>query len=316
MKIVCLPLIFPVFLFAASLPLPAPENLRVVYAEQSLEITWDSLPDVEGYHVYDSLVFPGLKTKPVRINSTLITSSPRFSYIWTLEKGVRIRKIKGYEHHIFVTGLFNVKGKTKEGRRSKMADNRYFKNFKLMTTRTHLESVFIPSQTCAFLPIEKKSNGRDDFIRFMEGPGTVLANRIKKTIDPLTVGACAPVSTVLLNLLGDFNLIAYRIEGVFLKEYHTFVVIPVDSVEYILDFTADQFVPGVSPVFFPRDVAFLDTSGRLSKEGAPVYRVEKIYSQEQSRLVDGKIAEDYRALYESVLSTIKKKNPKKEESWK
>ncbi|MFH0919696.1 MAG: hypothetical protein V1913_04990 [Fibrobacterota bacterium] len=298
-------------LFSASIAvaakLPVPANLRILYAEQSLELTWDSLPNVDGYHIYDSLVLPGVKNRPVRVNSTLITSGPRFTYIWVIEGGKRLRIIKGYEHHISVTAVFTEKGVPKESARSKSADNRYFEKFGRMESRERLGSVLAAVQTTPFLPVEQKINTRAAFIAFMTGPGRVLMKKLKETVDPLKSGACAPVSTVLVNLLQESGLYAYRIEGAFIQEYHTFVALNVDNVEYILDFTADQFVPNASPVVLPRDFAFLNSVGRLAKSGMPVYRAEKIYSPEQSKLTDGKEAAEFRTLYEAVLQEIRKK---------
>jgi len=37
-----------------------------------------------------------------------------------------------------------------------------------------------------------------------------------------------------------------------------------------MDYAADQFLPDVSPVIFPRDFSFLGENGRLAKAGKPV----------------------------------------------
>jgi len=285
-------------LFAALFPAPA--NLRIVYGEQNLDITWDSLPGVTGYNLYTAPT-PNLPVaKKRRINQTLITSGTHFLYMWDYENGRHERKIKGRLHYISVTALYDKKGRVVESKPSPEADNFYFKGYCDIDTPAEIKALLKPSQTAPLLPVEARVNKAGDFIRFMETRGKKLMNEVRAKIDPLQVGGCAPISTVLIKLLLDDSLYAYRIEGNFINEYHTFVIINLDSVEYVVDFTADQFIPGVAPVFFPRDLSHLNMAGKLAPEGRDIYLIGKIYAPEQSDLADNKTAQVYREIYNRV----------------
>ena len=69
----------------------------------------------------------------------------------------------------------------------------------------------------------------------MTGPGRYLTKLLRDSINFQEVGACDPVSTIALMLLKEWDLYAYKAEGVFIEEYHTFIVITINHVDYILD---------------------------------------------------------------------------------
>ena len=71
--------------------------------------------------------------------------------------------------------------------------------------------------------------------------------------------------------------------------------------EYVVDVTADQFVPDVSPVVLPRDLCHLNDKGRFAPEGVPVYQIGKVYAPERSELVDSEVSDLYRHLLNQVL---------------
>jgi hypothetical protein len=292
----------PVFCAEA---LKSPSAVQVVFSETSLDINWDSVPGAIGYNLYDRDPKAGKKEKRRKINPALITSGTHFLYIWDFEDGKRVRKIKGYEHHLSVAAVFDVKGREKEGPFSRERDNCYFEGFRNVTSARDIERILVPQQAAPKLPVDQKPVSRTDFIRFMEGPGKLLYDEMNKVINPLEVGACAPVSTILVKLLDQWGISAYRVEGTFIKEFHTFVVLNIEGVEYVLDFTADQFLPGVAPVFFPRDLANLNASGRLGMLGVPVYQSGKVFSAGQTDLAQNKAGEIYRTLLEKA-SGLKK----------
>jgi len=281
-------------------PLPVPTNLRVIFTETSLDISWDSLPGAVGYNLYDRPPSNKKGLKKRKINPALITSGPHFSYIWDFENEMRVRKIKGYEHHLSLTAVMNINGKEKEGPASEEFDNNYFEGYRNVLTRADILRILVPAQAAPLLPVVHRANTREDFIRFMETTGRKLHQELARNINPLEVGACAPVSTLLVKLLDRAGLSALRVEGTFIKEYHTFIIINVDGVEYILDFTADQFVPGVTPVCFPRDLSNLNRKGRLSVVGTPIYQPGKIYTADQTDLSQNKTSEFYRNLLQKL----------------
>lgn len=290
-------------LYGKGLP---PSNIKIIYTETILDITWDTVYGAIGYNIYtaDSPNIP--KKKKIKINQRLITSGLHFAYIWHFENGEKVRKIKGYKHYISVTSVFSNKGKTFESALSEEANNCYFDGFELIASRNEILTIIQKSQKAPFLPVKKLRNKKKDFIAFMEGPGMKFNNLIKKHIDPKETGGCKPVSTILVKILKNFGLYAYRIEGKFIKEFHTFVIINIDNVEYILDFTADQFIPNVAPVMIPRDNCYLNENGKLSKTGIPVYCVAKIYDTDQTELTEDKSADIYRNIYNEVIGAIKK----------
>ena len=271
------------------------------YTETTLDITWDTVPGATGYNIYTGNSAHLPKKKKIKVNQKLITSGPHFAYIWHFEKGEKVRKIKGYKHYISVTSVFSIKGKNYESALSEERNNCYFDGFKRIGSRKKIQNILQKSQSTPFLPVKKLRNRKEDFITFMEGPGKKLNNLIKKYIDPKETGGCEPVSTILVKILKKFGLHAYRIEGHFIKEFHTFVVINIDNVEYILDFTADQFIPDVTPVIIPRDFCHLNEKGKLSRTGIPVYSIVKIYNADQTELTKDKSADIYKKIYNEVI---------------
>jgi len=277
-----------------------PSNIRITYSEKSFDISWDTVPGTVGYNIYTGDTPHQPRHRKKRINRKLITSGARFTYLWHFENGEKVRKIKGYTHYLAVTAVFEIKNGFRESMLSEEKNNCYFDGFDNMTTRTRMLSILRDTQEAPLLPVIKYSNSKEALVQFMIGPGKVLLRLIKKHIDFREVGACAPISTVLVKLLRDYGIQAFRIDGNFITEYHTFVIVNVDGVEYILDFTADQFVPGVIPVVVPRDYCHLDTQGKLAREGVPVYTIAKVFSADQIELSNDSSAIQYKNIYTGV----------------
>lgn len=277
-----------------------PSNIKIAFSESSLDITWDSVPGAMGYNIYTGSAANVPKAKRIKVNSRLITSGTHFTYLWHFEKGVKARKIKGYTHFIAITSVFSIKGKTRESGLSQEIDNCYFDGFKQAASAAALENIMQDSQKTPPLPVQQRHNTREKFIAFMTGPGAQFHTLIKRHIDPQEVGGCTPISTILVKILKDSGLEAFRIDGAFIKEFHSFVLIGIDGVEYILDFAADQFIPDVSPVMVPRDFCYLNENGKLSTSGIPVYAIAKIYTPDGVNLSDDKSASVYRKIYEEL----------------
>jgi len=304
-------ILLPVFLLVISVSraeeIIPPSNVRIEYSEKSLAITWDSVPGAAGYNIYtsDAPLMP--RYRKMRINKKLITSGTHFTYIWHFENGEKVRKIKGYKHYLAITSVFEIKNKSKESKLSVEENNCYYDRFNKMTTRAKILSVIQDSQQTELLPVVKYANSKETLVQFLIGPGKKLLGLIKKHIDFKEVGACAPISTVpvLVKLLHDYGIHAFRVDGSFIKEFHTCVIVNIDGVEYILDFTADQFVPGVIPAIIPRDYCHLDAQGKLAREGTPIYIIAKVYSADQVELSNDTSAVKYRDIYNSVNTTTK-----------
>jgi hypothetical protein len=278
----------------------------VDYSEKALDLHWDSVPGAAGYHIYTSTVADAPPTKQQRVNRKLITSGTHFTYIWDFVDGERVRAIKGREHHVCVRAVrYREDGTEVESPCSPEVDNCYFEGFRNVLTAGAIESILADTQITQRLPVKQQRNSADSFIRFMAGPGRLLSRMVGDSLDALLVGGCAPVSVVLVKALDMWELDAHRVEGVFIKEYHAFVVLDIEGIEYILDFTADQFIPGVSPVLLPRDLAHLTTRGRFGTEGKPVYRVAKVYTAEQSSLTDDEAARVYRDMLQRLTTHIR-----------
>lgn len=284
-----------------------PQNVQVTYSEKSIDLFWDSIPSALGYNIYTGTTPSLPQSKKIKINKNLIVSGPHFTYLWHFENGEKVRKIKGYAHYIAISAVYEVDGKERESGLSEEINNCYFDNFKNITTVASLNKVLKDSQVTPLLPFEEYKNKKKQFISFMTGAGKILHSLIEKQIDPQQTGGCTPVTTILVKLLQRFGMQGYRVDGTFIKEFHSFVIINIDNVEYILDFTADQFVPDVSPVLIPRDYCFLDGRGKLAKSGTPIYSVAKVYNADQIELSDDPEAQ----LYQNIYATVLKKYPKK-----
>lgn len=278
-----------------------PEITIIDYTEQVLDIIWNDVPDAKGYNIYSRNSSQSTSSKR-KVNKNLITSGPHFAFIWEFESGKRERKIKGYEHIISIEAICTT-GTPK--RFSKEKDNLYFQGYRNILNNNQIMGVIDENQDTEHLPIPMQDNKLKLFVSFMEGPGAYLNELVTELIDPLAVGGCAPVTTILVEILNRWGIYAYKAEGTFIKEYHSFAVVKIDKTEYILDFTADQFIPKVSPVMIPRDKCNINSYGRLSESGKDIYTIAKLYKPEDIRLSDKKEGEIYRKIRDEVMKRIK-----------
>jgi hypothetical protein len=282
-----------------NLDLPIPQNVWIEYTEQNLIINWDSVASAVGYNVYRSSVKNANKEDMEKLNQKLITSGPRFVFIWRFDNGKRERSVKGDHHIISVTSVFDLKGDTVESALSKEVSNNYFDGFDNMISKKRIKKILQDEQKSNYLPVQSVSNKKKSFIKFMTGPGSFLTKVLRDSLNFQEIGACVPVSTIALKLLTHWGLHAMIAEGVFIEEFHTFLVINIENVEYILDFTADQFVPEVSPVIVPRDLCFINRNGTLDNAGIPLYRIEKVFPG-SSELSNTKKSRIYHKIYDLV----------------
>lgn len=279
-----------------------PEIISIDYNEQVLDIIWKEIPQVIGYNIYSRNSSQSIQ-KRRKVNKNLITSGGHFAFIWEFKDGKRERKIKGYEHIISIEAICSTNSKPIY---STEWDNLYFQGYRNISDSIRISAVIDDKQNSSYLPTSIENNKLSKFISFMEGPGQHLNEIVSDSINPLEVGGCAPVTTILVEILKKYGIYAYKAEGTFIKEYHSFVVLKINKIEYILDFTADQFLPKVSPVLIPRDECYLNYRGRISEKGKPIYTIARLYKPENVRLSDSEESRVYKNIRNEVLKRIKK----------
>ena len=284
-------------LSAAEPVLPAPENVKIIWSEQSLDISWDSVPGAAAYQIYTA-ERAGLPLKQKRrVNLQPITSGTHFTYLWDVIKGKHERRIKGYRHCISVTALRDTAQRTREGRPSREFCTEYFDGVAGMTDSAALASVLKEGPAVKLcVTADTIQNSAETFLRFMTGTGTLLAAELKSKINPREQGACVPVSAVAVQLMQQHGLTAFRVEGRFIREFHSFVVLNVAGTEFVVDFAADQFLPSSAPVVLPVGRCFITPEGKNGTAGTPVYQVGKVFSAAQSGLSDKKETEIFKAM--------------------
>jgi hypothetical protein len=283
-----------------TIELQVPQHVWVEYSEKNLVVNWDSVAGAIGYNVYRSSKKSDEKEDMELLNRKMITSAPRFVFIWRFDQGQRERSIKGHQHFIAVTAVYNIDGDTCESALSARVSNKYFDGFSNVISKRRIENILQEEQKSEPLPVSVIPNSKGDFIAFMTGPGRYLTKVLRDSLDFLEVGACEPVSTIALKLLSKWGLHAFKAEGLFIEEFHTFLVINLEDVEYILDFTADQFVPNVAPVMVPRDLCFINREGKLDTTGTAIYQIGKLFSTESSQLNETKATRIYQSIYRNV----------------
>ena len=292
-------------LAAPPLPHQAPSVRLGRIGEKLLEVEWDSVPGAQGYHVYTA---PRQGTPPrlrTRANHALITSGTRFAAAWRNDNGEMVRMIKGERHWLSVAAVFPADTGMLTGPFSAEVGNTYLDPWSGARNRTRIEQIVVAHQRRDPLPVNLQTTTSAAFIGFMEGVGTQLYRALRDALDFRETGACVPVSALVVLLLEDQGIPGWRVEGTFIREWHTFVVLGIDGVEYVLDFAADQFVPDVSPVLIPRDSCFLGADGRLGGEGEEIYLPGRIYSAQQSLLVDS----DETRLFRDILDSLRTARP-------
>jgi hypothetical protein len=298
--------IFPIVLClcgCAAAQVGAPVNLRAEYSEKCLDLMWDSVPGATGYNVYTRPCTTAA-CMPRRVNRRLITSGTHFAYLWDLDSSERTPAIKGVEHHIAVAAVCSTATGVRESAPSRQIDNCYFEGFKNATRRVIIERILTTTQRADTLPIALPATDKKRFIAFMETEGRLLCRIIQSRLDAREVGGCEPIATILAQALLADSIASVKAEGLFIKEFHAFVIVNIDHVEYVLDFAADQFLPRVAPVMVPRDRCFLNARGRLDTAGTPVYAIATLLPADQCKLSDSKQAVVYREIKQALEESI------------
>jgi hypothetical protein len=250
---------------------------------------------------------------PVRANFTAVRSRDRFSFLWIESDGKKERVVKGNRLVLYVIPLFAKGKKTDtvyvEGRPSCSVSNSYFAGFSNVLDSGGSDRLLRPRQTTQKILARAAQTARKAFCGRYGRLAPDIDALYRSKIDPKDEGACVPFSTMVAKYFTANGVPCYRAQGLFIGAFHSFNIVVVDSVEYVLDFTANQFVPGSAPVFMPRDWCFVDSCG--SPTGTPhgtftkMYRIETVFASDQITFTDTPKAKEYQRVLDSLLGAGK-----------
>jgi hypothetical protein len=275
------------------------------FSEDMITLSWQDVPDAVAFNVYADL-----GNGPVMANFSVVRKRNRFSFLWIESGGKKERVVKGNRVQLYVVPLF-ARGKITdsvftEGRPSCGVANSYFAGFSNVLDSGGCDRILRPRQTTPKVLVRAEQTSRKEFCsRYgLLAPDVDALYRSK--IDPKDEGACVPFSTMVAKYFTSKGVPCYRVQGMFMDAFHSFNIVVVDKVEYILDFTADQFVPGSAPVLMPRDICFVDSIGHPT--GAPrgtftkMYRIEMVFASGQIAFTDTPKAREYKRALDSLLA--------------
>jgi hypothetical protein len=287
---------------AGSFPLAA------VFSEDMITLSWADVPGAAAYNVYADL-----GRGPVKANFSEIRTRNRFGFLWIESDGKKERVVKGNRVRLYVVPLF-VKERIPdtilaEGGPSRGVVNSYFAGFSQVLDAGGCNRILRLRQATERILPRAAQTTHKTFCGCYGRLAPDIDALYKSKIDPKDEGACVPFSTMVAKYFSAKGVPCYRAQGMFIGAFHSFNIVVVDSVEYVLDFTANQFVPESAPVFMPRDWCFIDSCG--SPTGVPrgtftkMYCVETVYASDQIAFTDTPKARQYQRLLDSLL-TLKK----------
>lgn len=273
-----------------------------------ITLSWPEVPSAAAYNVYADL-----GQGPVRANFAPVHARNRFSFLWIETDGKKERVVKGKRLSLYVVPLFskttNRDTVYSEGKHSCNVTNSYFSGFSRILDAVDCRRILrLPGAAQRIL--SRPASATSDLFCGRYG---ALAHTIdaiyKSKIDPLDEGACVPFSTMVAKYFTARGIPCYRAQGLFMNTFHSFNIVVIDSAEYVLDFTADQFVPRSAPVFIPRAWCFVDSSGSPSSAASgtftKMYRVETVYASDQVTFTDTPKATEYQRLLDSLVAGIR-----------
>lgn len=294
---------------AAPVSIPAqsgtPFRLSASFSETMVTIQWPQLHGVEAYDVFADY---GVGFK--KVNPVPVASRSQFSFLWVDEQGRKKRVVKGNRVRLYAAAIDSEacgdeRTPCRYVRLSDTVATRYFEGFAMVESRERCSALLRPSQSSARILPEVKGIGRLAFVDAFPALSSCIADIYRREVDPHDEGACVPFSSIVAVYFSRKNIPCYRAQGLFISQFHSFNIIIVDNVEYILDFTADQFLPSSSPVFIPRDCCYIDSSGVPSCKPAgavtAMYKIDKVYGADQLRFSDTPRAIHYRRILDSLL---------------
>jgi hypothetical protein len=277
--------------------------VSAVFSEDMITLSWPDVPDAAAYNVYADL-----GKGPCKANFAAVHSRNRFSFLWMESDGRKERVVKGNRVLLYIVPLFTKGTKTDtplvEGFRSCGVANSYFAGFSNVIDSAGCDRILRPGQTSQKILGRAPQTTRKAFCGMYGRLAPDVNTLYRSKIDPKDEGACVPFSTVVAKYFTAGGVPCYRAQGMFIGAFHSFNIVMIDNVEYILDFTADQFVPGSAPVLMPRDWCFVDSCGNPT--GAPhgtftkMYRIETVFASGQITFTDTPKAREYQRALDSL----------------
>jgi hypothetical protein len=279
--------------------------IAALFSEEMITLSWADVPGAAAYNVYFDK-----GNGPVKANFVPVRTRNRFSLLWMESDGKKERIVKGNRINLCVVPLFakvkNADTVYSEGKRSCSVTNSYFSGFSNILDSIACYRVIQPRQTTQkiLIPSAAAQLPRSVFCGRYGRLARDIDVLYKTKIDPRDEGACVPFSTMVTKYFTANGIPCYRAQGAFIEAFHSFNIVVVDSVEYVLDFTADQFVPGNAPVFMPRDWCFVDSCGKPTRRQQGIftktYRIETVFASDQINFTDTPKAKEYQRLLDSL----------------
>jgi hypothetical protein len=277
--------------------------VAAAFTEDAITLSWPEYPGATSFNVYADYG-SGFK----KANFSRVATRNRFTLLWVEDNGEKKRIVKGNRVECRVVPLFpQVKMKDTayvEGPQSCPVRNDYFTGFSKVLSDTACARILKSRQQAAKIFPTAVVVRRAAFCSNYAGLARDIYAAYAAKIDPHDDGACVPFSSLVAKYFTQKGIACYRAQGVFVGAFHSFNIIVIDSVEYVLDFTADQFVPGSSPVFMPRDCCFADSTGRPTAHPAGIftrfYQIEKVFSADQIAFTETPKAKEYQQLLDSL----------------
>lgn len=285
----------------------SPFHIAAEFSETIITLRWAEIPGAKAYNIYARYSDTGF----VRVNPVPVTTRPQYSFIWVGSEGEKKRVVKGNAVSLYVAALEGThcndhSSSCRETKKSGVVETAYFHGYARIVSAEDCGRVLHEDQEVAPLLSDVRQVSRRAFLREYPPYAAALDSIYRHTIDPKDEGACVPISTIASKLLTARGIPCYRCQGVFINQFHNFNLVVIDGVEYVLDFTANQFLPNSSPVLIPRDRCFIDSLGFPT--GKPVgtvtriYTVEKVFDADQISFTDKPEAQKYKGILDTLLA--------------
>jgi hypothetical protein len=281
--------------------------VAATFSEDIITLSWPDVPDAAAYNVYVDF---GNGHGRIRANFSPVRSRTRFGFIWIESNGKKERVVKGNKLRLYVVPLFSKGKKTNTvytvGRQSCSVANSYYTGFSNVLDSGDCHRILQPHQATQKVLARAEQSTQKAFCDRYGQLAHDIDALYRSKINPRDEGACVPFSTMVAKYFTARGIPCYRAQGMFIGAFHSFNIVVVDGVEYVLDFTADQFVPGSAPVFMPRDFCCIDSCG--SPTGSPhgtwtkIYRIEKVFASDKITFTDTPKAREYQHVLDSLLN--------------
>jgi hypothetical protein len=295
--------IFTCFMGFGAIEAPCRFSVAAEFTEETIALSWSNCPGAAGYNVYADYGHGFSKA-----NFSPVTSRNRFTLLWLEVNGVKERVVKGnsVECRIVPLVLRITKKDTTyvEGPTGCNVKNDFFRGFSNILSDSGCVGIIEDRQITPKIFPAAVSVSRAVFCSLYTRMASNIHTVYKTKIDPKDQGACVPFSTMVSHYFTYKGIRCYRAQGTFIGRFHSFNLVVIDSTEYILDFTADQFLPNSSPVFIPRDYCFVDSSGSPTRRPGGIftriYNIDKVFSADQIAFTGTSMAKEYQRILDAL----------------